>query len=438
LFTVINTQTGQPVIIENKDDNKNKNKCVLLSDWISFGYAGHGKIDGIRTDLWLTEVLHSATECKSLSCFFNKIKDKATNYFSNIFIHPKYKGHAFVGVGWAKYSKAKSLNPILVTISNFHNEEGKQLDEAIDNFNIIVSGQFLRRGKHHFSAIGQKPETKYEKQFFYYINRLLRHCSRKSLAPIILGLLVIAIRKLVSMREESGRYNTIGKNLLGVCLPKTSVTREHLSGIPGSKLVLFGPPRNDIPTFYSFPFDSNEKVQNYGPITVFSPGGVIIGNPQITEFSEIENRKEAVKIWDVCDAVILTEIIGSGTWTDKRRPRISEDYSLTGYSAYGEISGPMWPGGEPSPFYGYLYGINAGSNIIDQIEEDPRYVIVIRERSLINKIPDNDWMLKLENWFIARGMSMDEFLKLRAMIDGFNRMDFLYKLAMFLTINKKK
>lgn len=427
LFTYLDPATG--MILDREDGN---NKCVLLSDIMSFGYAGHGEIDKIRTDLWLAEILHSASGCNNLSSIFNLVRDKATNSFNKIHISPNHKRHAFVGIGWTRYSQENSLSPILVTISNFHNEKGNQLDEAIEYFNIIVSPRFVRPGKHYFLVIGQQPETNNEKQLFYYINRLLKRCSNKNVMPkILMGLLVIAIRNLVAMREESGRYNTIGRNLLGVCLPKSSVMRDHLPGIPGSKLLLSCPPVDGVATCFYFPYDQNDEIQ-YGPITVF-PGGPILGEMKIGP-SKIEDEQNPIKIWDAFKMIVLSEVIGFGSWTDKHRPAIGDDYSLIGYQ---DLIAHHWPKDEPCPYYGSLIGINAEPEILSKIQDDPNYVIILQDKILLSEIPEENWLQKLVNWFAYRKMSQDEKKDFISNMSGLSREDIIEKLLQFLKIPAK-
>jgi hypothetical protein len=417
LFSYPDINTG--VILKKQDNN---NKCVLLNDLMSFGYAGLGEIGKTRTDIWLSEVLYSVPQDKSLNYILNIIRDRATEAFNKIKLSSQGKRHAFVGIGWTKFNSDCYLSPILVVISNYYNREWILLDKAQDNFDILISPRFKRSDRHIFNLIGaQIPKN--EISYFYLLNRYLKRCAKKDVPGTIMSLLVNAVRKIAS----NPKINTVGESLLGVCLPKSSVMRTHLPDLPGSKLFLSGPPTEGIGTFLFFPDGQSDGVQ-YGP-TIVRPSACIMNDFKISS-GPMTKKEESSEWWDFYRAAVLTDIIGFGSWSDRRRPAIADDYSLIGYGDQTSLN--SWPAGEPCPYYGALFGIKADLDIIYKIQNDNKYVMVFYDSSSLIEIPDNNWFKKLSDWFVARGMNDGELSNLKSNLYGLTRKEIIEKLLRFL------
>jgi len=405
--------------IRNVEDNENK--AVMLGTSMVFSYTGLGEIEGIRTDLWLARLIYSIPRGKSFNDIVETIRNKATECFKNIPWPQKIKRHAFVGAGWTRESKDAPLSPTIVLISNFQSKGGV-LDEAEDEFQIWNSPKFLKSDKHFLLVTGSHPtsteEKEFRKKYIHELNRNLKRCVAKKVSPqLLMVILVIAVRQFAS------RYEPVGKSLMAVCLPKASVERKD-----SRKFILSSLPTPGAPTFLYIPGDFYKGI-HFAPIFVFP------GTSMMTEFKIIP-ISGPVSNWprvvETVETVVLTEWIGTGTREYTRRPAVADDYTLKGWS---DITGALsWPKNEPCPYYGYLVAIKAEPDLVNQIRNDSRYVVVASHEEPLQEVPGQEWIGKLKAWLAARGMPVKELEDFISNIQGCKREEIIDKLKQLLKI----
>ena len=133
--------------------NDERNKAVLFCGRVMFGFTGRGDL-GIKrsTDLWLADrigrVLGEFPEADQ-GTLFRGLAAEATKLFAKA-----YRGqrHAFVGVGWARFSARPQsrpatldqYQPYVAGISNFHDDTGVETVDVGDHFSVFV--RVLPRG----------------------------------------------------------------------------------------------------------------------------------------------------------------------------------------------------------------------------------------------------------------------------------------------------
>ena len=392
-------------------------KAVMYGSSMVFGYTGHSQIGGKNTDLWLAALMSeklSRPNC-TLKDIVDNIRDKATEHFKSIQKPPgwnlnmfmSYKRHAFVGVGFSQQGRCKRINPLVIVISNFQGSSRQKdyLSTASDEFKVFVSKPF-KKNEHFLSLMGQLPESAEEKKVINNLDRTLRKCIKRVSPKFVMKLICDAIYYLAK------HHKNIGDDLMTVCLPGYSACLPNFSvaGKPAT-LIMFAEPGTAGPSAFYLP-KGRRKVQ-FMPIIVF-PGGNVIGG--MLQFPDGEcSLFPRPKVGHQNKTKILTDWIGTGSPTDGRRPAISEDYAINGWTDItGQIS---WPKDDPCPYYGYVVEIDADHIIINQIKEDPKYLILEGHNDSMSEVPSDKWFNQLIEWLVIRGMgsskAMDFILKIR-------------------------
>lgn len=424
---LVDLSTGTPVPVE--DD---QNKAVLFGSIMTFGYTGLAKIENKKTDIWLTEVLSDPAH-RSLKDAIEAVRDRATCYFRSI-RRPRgwqqsrfqiAKRHAFVGAGWIKQSAGATLSPTVILISNYQagNKHGHLLAEANNEFEIWLSPELKKSDKCFFLLTGQQPVSAEDKMYVRELNRNLKRCASKDVSPkTILSLLSVIIRRFAA------RYKTVGNNLMAVSLPKATAERGNLSlGEKQATLIVSSLPVNGAPTFLYIPAEQNKGIE-YGPNVAF-PGGNRLTDYRITKVSQqihsspINPLREAVSAGFI---IVLSEWTGTGTWFDKRRAVITDHYQLSGFV---DVTGaPSWPREEPCPHYGNVVAVKGEPEIINKLEKDPNYVVIMSSTYVPQELPDDPWIDKLKRWLIDHGMSTVEIETFIKELRALNRLQIAKKL----------
>lgn len=349
-----------------------------------FGYTGLAELgSNLRTDLWLTQVL-SGLQQQSIDAAVEAIRTSATNYFRCLSqIDLETKRHAFVGVGWAIPSNENSFSPLLVQISNFHNQKNP-LAYAKEEFEVSVD--FLQQRHHGASNVTGRPLSS---DVHIELQRNLRKCTKKQAGPAaVIAFMASAIRTM------SSRFEDVGSNLMALSIPKSTLNYK-------SSFYWMAPPSLDAHTFLYLPADRDDSI-TYGP-------NYVCGGTALTDYKHVSGKKAeaymksmpSVSTLDFYKSVVLTDWHGSGTREDTYRPAVSDDYRLEGFGAITDI--PSWPNGEKSPYYGYLVGISADDDTVDSIRNDSRFHVVYCESDK-RDIPDEQWLQRLGTWLADRDM----------------------------------
>jgi len=149
-----------------------------------------------------------------------------------------------------------------------------------------------------------------------------------------------------------------------------------------------------------------------------------------------ENKSDdltAKSPFDFYNAMVLTYWAGSGTFGDSRRPAIADEYKIEGYGAIANV--PSWPGNQPCPYYGYIVGITATTDIISEIGKDSRFFIIWNPDNK-NEIPDQEWLLGLRTWMASQGMPENSVNILMRSISGLTKEEIVEELNTVLSIPK--
>src|SRR5258708_6773944 len=108
-------------------------KQTLFCNRMIFAYTGLANIGSLKTDVRLAHKL-GELPTESVDEAITHLRDRATEAFRSIYHPPRIKIHAFVGLGWTRLSDDGPFLPTMCRISNFHDEDGKLLSQARDEF----------------------------------------------------------------------------------------------------------------------------------------------------------------------------------------------------------------------------------------------------------------------------------------------------------------
>jgi hypothetical protein len=191
---------------------------------------------------------------------------------------PRFKRHAFIGVGWIRDKADQRLYPCLLRISNyFRPGEVADLAEADSKFTVHCSF-FARRNMLPWGWISTGvPLVEHERS---WLQKRLVKWSRKSVGPHAVARLFIDTARKVANREQG-----VGKDLLITVLPKSAVelsTKNSGQVSVNAQIATLGDIEKALQnrtqiTFWCLPADS-DSLQQYAPAFVPVTGGFALGN----------------------------------------------------------------------------------------------------------------------------------------------------------------
>jgi hypothetical protein len=213
--TRLTDKDGKPV-----DDNAVK--CIKLdcSDGsFLIGYTGIARVNGIKTDHWLVDILTTfKAGNKQIQDVIKHLKQELDKYFSSLKLDAKTKRTTVVVAGWA-YTTDGTV-PLVLSVSNCEDAKLNMLPEARDTFSINISTRKKEIKSGYMIALNGAELAIDERYFDHRIKRLakfLRHASSEEGARTIRNQSVKLIRIGASHRKW-GHY--IGKNCITATLPK--------------------------------------------------------------------------------------------------------------------------------------------------------------------------------------------------------------------------
>lgn len=249
------------------------NKIVLLDCCSVFAYTGLARINGQSTHHWLAETI-SKPQPRTIAGVLPEIRTKATDAFHRMNLPSVLKRHAFVGVGWVNLQPANILRPCLFRISNFHDQSGRTLEDANDEF----IGHLLVLGPKQWFACqwsGQQlaPNSR------VWLNRMITRAGRERLNPNLIWRLISSL-----IRNTASSNSYVGAGVLGACIPRVAVPPTEFQIVSP----LTAPYRFDAytPSFLEMPSRSAKCVV-HGPTMVLP--GVIVDAPKLIELGPAEN-----------------------------------------------------------------------------------------------------------------------------------------------------
>lgn len=257
------TWLGGPDAGTVKDDESNK--AVLIDGRMAFGYTGIAEVEGTRTDYWLAQ-LFGHVPTKDLAAVAERIRQEATSAFRRTRVaNSQWLRHAFVGVGWGSYQAENFLAPFLVTITNALDAAGEWEYAPSADFRFVLNQWGATVGEFAIASAGQSLAGAERKAIWRHVRRVVRRDAprRAMLRALIDSCLWVA-----------GRYATVGKSLMVLCIPRSAVERQFATG---EIIALTGPPGDDFASFL-YLREGGASLTQYGPH--FAAGGSVM-----TDFS---------------------------------------------------------------------------------------------------------------------------------------------------------
>jgi hypothetical protein len=293
--------------------NDEKNKAVLFCGRVVFAFTGRGDLGPKRsTDLWLAERICDVLSEESggdQGVVLERLAGKATHLFERA-----YRGerHAFIGVGWARFGGSASVapsdpdefQPYLACLSNFHDHEGRELEQVQTSFSRFLrvlapgEGGFLFDAPRHLDATER--------------SALLARLAAADAARSVEGL-VEALADQV--HAVASRDPGVGHGLMINILPRRAL------GEPGGMTALASGPLADAQTFLYVPPSGDTTVQ-LGPVSTC--GGTIMSGFRAEPLSSAPDASSSTPAapGDPADLVrrwYLAPIVGTGTTDDPYR-----------------------------------------------------------------------------------------------------------------------
>lgn len=197
-----------------------RNKAVVVNGRVSFAYTGLASLGTTRTDDWLARVIAEGPN-EDMAQVAERIRERATADFRRLRIQPRYKRHAFQGVGMFRLRGETDLSPGIVTIDNaIDHENGNWLAEPLREFQVKTQFPEKFPGGCVLNSVGVVPSSAEKSTVLRLVQKCVNH--RHSTALTIVHSLVMSLRWL------SGRHPPIGPGLMVVRLSRERVERiEH-------------------------------------------------------------------------------------------------------------------------------------------------------------------------------------------------------------------
>lgn len=245
------------------------NKAVVVNGRVAFGYTGISKINGERTDLWLSRTSASVAT-KDLGEICTHIKNQATADFKKMRFATIYKRHAFQAVGWFLFDEEPRIRAGVVTIENAINSETNDwLDHARSSFDLGFRTPKLNRAQFYLTSVGLRPTTAERSAVYKLIQKCVHRRVRRH--ELILHAMIISMRWLHQIREPN---SPIGANLMAVAIPRIAVEKAMSTG---ESMLLCSGPINEVATFIEV--HANGNTSRVGPNFVHE--GIMISNFEV-------------------------------------------------------------------------------------------------------------------------------------------------------------
>jgi hypothetical protein len=216
-----------------------RNKAVVVDGRLAIAYSGLAEICGIRTDLWLAEIVARWNRVE-LSELVQAIANSATRDFSRMQIDPRWRRHAFHGVGWYYNPSTRLLVNQAFKISNAIDERtGSWLPAALPEFRTWGPGEMPLNSGYFLESVGSRLHP----SELGHLRAIADACVRRPEwhAPALLQGLARGVREL------SQRYDTIGPGVMAISLPRLSVETADRTG---HSFAIVGRPEESVATFW--------------------------------------------------------------------------------------------------------------------------------------------------------------------------------------------
>jgi hypothetical protein len=479
-MTLILSYISQDHIIQVSDrrftsadstSSKQDNKAVAFAGQLSFAYTGLGSLFSdismtmLNTDGWLVKTLVHACEkyprqndnLAWLSSILAVVADKAELALDKYRL--RFPGqidrHAFIGVGWdALENSSSELRPLMVKISNFHDNAGNELATSNSKFNIIW--RYLGDDESFyldFTGISVSEENKKR------IRSMLKTMHKRKKDALKIAELLVNVIYTVAEKTP-----LVSKDLMILHYPKKGVLRQSsgellpgshsapitdlfpidaISGVgwyrPGTGGWFFANsvPATEAVSFFHLPEDSSELIR-YSPIIVdpsgFTTHTIIEYFPVDTSTAPIDTRP----IYDSCQATILSD------WRERYDPIFGDlvrYYSFEEHYTQHEYTNisvaPSWNVDEECPYYGVVLCVKVSDTDLEKLHLDTHFFVITSRENDPLQVPDAIWIQQLQSWLEHRDMPEEELKLFLEVIRHNPRKDILDRLRLLMVTRRE-
>ena len=243
---------------------EDSNKAVIYEGHVAFGYTGLAELSGDRTDLWLAKTLGEAPD-KRLPLPFEHLRSEATKEFRALTIDRRYRRHAFLGVGWTVPGPSEELVATSVLVENMYDVRGRVLDDPQEEFKMRVEVHRKVKNGFRLQSVGATVNPGQRNAILRFVGRPVKRQAPQAILRAL----------LISVRWMADYHPTVGRTLMGLCVPKAAVQRIAATG---QTFTLFGSTAaTDISWFVYLGPDGSTTY--YGPTSV--GGGWVMSNPTV-------------------------------------------------------------------------------------------------------------------------------------------------------------
>jgi hypothetical protein len=238
--------------------DEHANKVTVVGGRLAFGYTGISQIAGVRSDLWLVDVVkHQRTQNLRLVC--EHLRVRASEEFRAMArtlalqnVPRALLRHVFAGVGWVRRPDVSFFEPIYVTVSNALDANGEWLPNVADEFTTSVD-VWRDYGGFRIQSAGTTLEPIEKKAIWRHLARLARKRAgaRAFLRALVDCELFVARR----------RTSVVGRNLLALCMPRVAAEKAA-RGKPFTMVASL--PMPEMASFLYVP-ESGPGPVHYGP-----------------------------------------------------------------------------------------------------------------------------------------------------------------------------
>lgn len=447
------------------------NKAVAFAGRLSFGYTGFAELyndithENLGTDIWLQKTLVHACEKYPLqdnspvwlSNISNLIATKAELALNRIRLnHPGLPGgyrQAFVGVGWEVVDHlTDELRPVMVKISNFHDESGKELSETSIKFNVIwkylqeneafyldftgvpISGESQKRIRSRFETLHKRNKGPVEKtelliRVLYWVAEQGPHVSK--------DLMGVNLPKNAVMQQRSGKVGLSGGASIDD-FPPNATSAVGWYGPTGGWLFANSFPSSDGVAYFHLPEGINEPIW-HSPIFVDPSGfaGHVVISP-INSTDLTATLPNSQPLYERCQTTVLSD------WSEKydamfgmyeRYPLLQDHYK--DYEISDISMAIAWEHDEPCPYYGVALCAKLPDADLEKLQVDTRYFVITSPDYDPFEIPDVVWIERLKSWLEIRHVPENELNLLIKIIRPLQRKDILDRLRLMMATRRE-
>jgi hypothetical protein len=224
-------------------------KLVSLCNTCGIGYTGLAQIEGSPTHEWIAKALASE-QCSDPANASRILSERAKAALLRV---PRnLRRQEFVIAGWAHFTNLTGLRSHVCAITNMTDATGRMLfTEPAESFAVLLHALHDEEDLWTY-VIGQPLQLERTKR----LERNLQNLVKREMSP------KAALRLLVDeVIHTSGQRHTVGKKVLGLCIPKRAV---QSSTETGRSVMIAAQPDEDAASFCYYD-PTYSELQQFGP-----------------------------------------------------------------------------------------------------------------------------------------------------------------------------